>query len=107
MTIHTVYVYAILDYDWEDLSKPKSWRTDILAHKADDTETRVFLRELRLKAKLLPDFNPVPAQVAALKAQRKKALAEYTKSVAEINDRLSKLLCIEAPQAADDGKEFA
>lgn len=107
MTTHTVYVYATLDYNWKNLAEPKSWRTDIWTHKAPDAETRIFLCELSVEAEMPPGFNPVPAQVAALKAERAEALAKYQEAVASVNERLSKLLCIEAPQETDNGKEFS
>ena len=41
-----------------------------------------------------PEINVVAQQVAGLEAAKAKALADYQKTVAEINDRLSKLLAI-------------
>jgi len=40
------------------------------------------------------DFNPVAAEVAALEQQKVIALRAYQESVAEINERLSKLMAI-------------
>jgi hypothetical protein len=40
------------------------------------------------------DFNPVAAEVDALQARKAKALEDYQRTVAQINDRLSKLQAI-------------
>lgn len=49
----------------------------------------------------IPDeFDPVPAQVAALEAQKLAALADYRAAVGAINDRLQKLLAIECSSEA-------
>lgn len=40
------------------------------------------------------DFNPVAVEVGALEARKLKALADYQRTVAEINTRLSKLQAI-------------
>ena len=43
---------------------------------------------------LPPDFNPISAEIASLEAEKALALEQYQKSVARINDRLSKLQAI-------------
>lgn len=40
------------------------------------------------------EWNPVAAEVSALEKQKAEALAEYQKTVAHINGRLSKLLAL-------------
>ena len=43
----------------------------------------------------LPEnFNPVAAEVASLQEQKTQALEAYQRTVAELNERLSKLLAI-------------
>ena len=41
------------------------------------------------------DYDPREKQIAALEAQKKQAMAEFHKSVAEINDKISKLTALE------------
>ena len=43
-----------------------------------------------------PEINVIAAQVAGLEAGKLAALEEYQRTVAEINERLSKLLALEA-----------
>lgn len=40
------------------------------------------------------DWNPVAAEVATLEAQKKQALEDFQRTVAQINERLSKLQAI-------------
>ena len=46
------------------------------------------------------NFNPVAAEVESLNARKVQALQDYQNTVAQINDRLSKLLAIECGVAA-------
>jgi hypothetical protein len=41
------------------------------------------------------DFNPIPQQLAAIEKAKQEAHAEYHAKVVELNDRASKLLCLE------------
>ena len=44
----------------------------------------------------MPDsYDPRAQQVAALEALKQKVMADYHKSVTEINDRISKLMALE------------
>ena len=49
-----------------------------------------------IEVELPDDFNPISAQVQALQAKKAAVLAEYQKRVADINEQLSKLQCLEA-----------
>ena len=44
------------------------------------------------------DFNPILAQVDALKAQELKLCEEFRKRTKEIHDQISKLTCLEFTQ---------
>lgn len=44
------------------------------------------------------DFNPIAAQVEALKAQELKLCEEFRKRTKEIHDQISKLTCLEFTQ---------
>jgi hypothetical protein len=97
MTTYTQKIHLCMrqQYDWEAVPfGAKVWKPVLLTYKSADDEDCLFIREVEVAVDVPPDFNPVPAQVAALEAAKAKALAEYQKSVAEINERLSKLLCI-------------
>jgi hypothetical protein len=72
----------------------KEWLPHAWGCKVEETTDRIFLRQLQIKFEVPDDFNPIPHQVASLEREKAKALEEYQERVAEINDRLSKLLSI-------------
>ena len=41
------------------------------------------------------DFNPVPIQIDMLNAEKAKALDKYNERVFELNEKISKLQCLE------------
>lgn len=96
----TVYVFMELGYakcaDGSTDYSREEWRPAVWPLRVDDQDNRVFISEQQVTVEVPDDFNPVPAQVAALEAQKAAALAEYQKAVAQINDRLSKLLALSA-----------
>lgn len=63
---------------------------------------------LELPYTIPADFNPIPAVMAAAEAEKLKALEEYQKRVAEINEVCSRYLAIEAAPTAGEGnsKDF-
>ena len=89
-----IYVYMALRYDWSSADCARKWRPEVKAYKSDDTDESVFVGETTVTVEVPEDFNPIPAQVAALEREKLAALAAYQKSVADINERLSKLLAI-------------
>lgn len=103
MAQHTapIYVYMKYSYDYHATGVfRKEWRPEVKAYKTDDTDELVFVSAQSVTVEVPDDFNPIPAQVAALEAQKAVALAAYQRSVAEINERLSKLLAITNEVAA-------
>jgi hypothetical protein len=89
-----VHVFMAFEYRAPDYAC-KKWVPDLWHCKVDENEDRVYIGEQTVEVDIPDNFDPVPKQVAALEKEKLKALAEYTKTVAEINERLSKLLAIE------------
>jgi hypothetical protein len=73
---------------------PRVWIPKVWGCRVDDNEDRLFVSEQSIEVEVPDDFNPIPAQVAALEAQKAEALAKYQHSVALINKQLSKILAI-------------
>lgn len=69
------------------------WSVSSVKPQLDDETVAVIEHEFDVA---LPEVNIVAAQVSALEAARIKALDDYNRTVAEINERLSKLLALEA-----------
>lgn len=87
----TVFVY--MDYDYDYANGGKLWTPFFWRAKLEETPTRIFLCQAPLTLNLI-GFNPIPGQVAAIEQAKRDALAAYTKTVAELNEQLSKLLAI-------------
>ena len=97
----TAFVFMELKYqnDADEMtmySEPQVWGPTTWMCRVDDNSERIFVSEQVITVDVPDDFNPVPHQVAALEAERAEALALYQRSVASINERLSKLLAITA-----------
>ncbi len=77
-------------YAWEETGEYQIWFA-----KLDDDDTRAYIGEQEVEVEVPDNFDPRPKQIAALQRQRGKVMAEYQKTVDEINDRISKLQAIE------------
>jgi hypothetical protein len=82
-------------YDSKTFESRYEWLPSIRSYKSASTEDNVYIGEQTFTVEAPDDFNPVPAQVAAIEAEKLAAMAVYQKSVADCNERLSKLLAIE------------
>ena len=71
------------------------WTPTVYSFRMDETDERVFVSEQTVTVAVPDDFNPVPAQVAALKAEEAKALEKYLQTRDFIKARLDKLLALE------------
>jgi len=101
----TGWVFMVLEYAKApdgtcDYSVPKVWAPELWSCKVSEDDDRVFIGKQKFDCLIPDDFNPIPAQVAALHARKAAALADYQRTVAEINDRLSKLLALTNEVAA-------
>ena len=54
----------------------------------------VYIAPCSVEVEIPDDFNPIPAQVAALEKERREILAKSAKDVMMIDDRISKFTCI-------------
>ena len=67
----------------------------VYAYKLEDTEHRTYIGLQEVEIEVPTDYDPRKKQIAALEAQKKHAMAEFHKSVSEINDKISKLTALE------------
>lgn len=76
-----------------------SWETEgkflVCYVQLDDTQDRTYVGEQEIEIDIPDDYDPRAQQVAALEALKQKVMADYHKSVTDINDRISKLLALE------------
>ena len=76
-----------------------SWETEgkfqVCYCQLDDSEYRTYVGPQEVEIEVPDNYDPRAQQVAALEALKQKVMADYHKSVTEINDRISKLLALE------------
>jgi hypothetical protein len=77
-------------YSWQDKGE-----FQILYAKVHDNEDRTYVCEQVVEVEVPDNYDPRAQQIAALKKEKQKVMAEFTKTVTEINDRISKLQALE------------
>ena len=61
----------------------------------DDTQDRTYVGPQEIEIEVPDNYDPRAQQIAALETLKQKVMADYQKSVTEINDRISKLMALE------------
>lgn len=67
---------------------------EVFSFKAPDDESRTYVCEQEIEIEVPDDYDPRAQQIAALEKKKQRVMAEFTKTVTEINDRISKLQAI-------------
>jgi len=84
----TVYIHQ-QKYEWEDKEQYL-----VYSHKFDDTDYRQYICEQEIEIEIPDDFDPRAQQIAALEKEKQKVMADYQKTVTEINNRINNLKAI-------------
>ena len=90
MKIKTTIHIHFQKYTWEDKGE-----FQIFSFKLEDSDYRTYVGPQEIEIEVPNDYDPRAQQIAALEKQRTKVMADYQKSVMEINDRISKLQALE------------
>ena len=90
----TVTIHLFMEQVYKADYSGREWVPDVWSVKIDESERRIYVGPQEVTIEVPEEFNPVPKQVAALEAEKAKALAAYQRTVAELNERLSKLLAL-------------
>jgi hypothetical protein len=85
----TIYIY-FQKYDWQN-----EGTYQVLSFKANDDHTRTFVREQEIEIEVPDNYDPTVQQIAALEAQKARAMSDYNNTVMDINTRISKLQALE------------
>ena len=85
----TIHIYQS-QYPWDDAQK-----YDVFSIKLDDSEHRVYIGEQEIEIDVPNNYDPRAQQIAVLEKQKQKIMADFTKTVTGINDRISKLQALE------------
>jgi len=74
---------------WEDKGEFEIWFT-----KLDDDDHRTYVGSQEVEVEVPDDYDPRAQQVVALEKKKQKAMADYQRTVDEINEQISKLQAI-------------
>ena len=91
MKIKTTAHVHYQKYAWQEKGEYR-----LASFKLDDTAERTYVGEQEIDVDIPDDYDPRAQQIAALEALKQKVMADYHKSVMEINERINKLLALEA-----------
>lgn len=86
ITVHIHYV----KYVWD-----KEGAFEVWSVKMDDTDYRTFVGQQEIEIEVPDNYDPRAQQIAALEKQKQKVMADFQKSVEEINERISNLQALE------------
>ena len=90
MKIKTIVHIHNQQYSWEDAPT-----YTVFSVRLDDNESRTYVGPQEIEIDVPDDYDPRAQKIAALEKHKKKVMADYQKSVTEINDRISKLQALE------------
>jgi predicted DNA binding CopG/RHH family protein len=90
MKIKTIVHIHHNKYSWEQTGD-----YTVYSCKLDDTEHRTYVGEQEIEIEVPDDYDPRAQKIAALEKHKQKVMADYQKTVTEINARISKLQAIE------------
>jgi len=85
----TIYIH-FQKYEWET-----EGTYQVYSFKASDDDTRTFVCEQQIEIEVPDNYDPTAQQIAALEAQKARAMSDFNKTVMDINIRISKLQALE------------
>ena len=85
----TVHVYYH-KYTWEDKSEFQLFSCEI-----EDSEYRTYVGQQEIEIEVPENYDPRAQQVSALEKKKQKVMADFHKTVAEINEQISNLQALE------------
>jgi hypothetical protein len=68
--------------------------------KLDDCEHLTYVGAQEIEIEVPDDYDPRAQKIAALEKHKQKVMADFQKTVNEINERISKLQALEYTDAA-------
>jgi len=89
MKVKTTAHIHYCKYDWDTEGK-----FEVLSFKADDDNYRTYVGEQEIEIDVPENYDPRAQKISALEKQKQKVMAEYQKTVTEINEQISKLQAI-------------
>jgi hypothetical protein len=85
----TVHIFHS-KYSWENEGEYLAFYA-----KIDDDEHRTYIGEQEIEIEVPDNYDPRAQKIVALEKKKQKVMADYQKTVTEINERISKLQALE------------
>jgi hypothetical protein len=85
-----IYIYYS-KYPWDDVEK-----YDVYTIRLEDDEHKLCIGSQEIEIEVPNHFDPRAQQIAALEKQKQKVMADYHKTVTEINNRINNWKAITA-----------
>jgi hypothetical protein len=86
VTAHIFYS----QYYWEEKGEYL-----IFYAKIDDDDSRTYVGEQEIEIEVPDNYDPRAQKISALEKHKQKVMADYQKTLMQINERISKLQAIE------------
>ena len=77
-------------YSWDEEGS-----FEVFPFKFPDDDHRTYVGEQEIEVDVPDNYDPRAQQIAALEKHKQKVMADFQKSVDDINDRISKLQALE------------
>ena len=90
MKIKTTVHIHFVKYSWETQG-----RFEAMSYQIKDDTNYSYVGPQEIEVDVPEHFDPRPAQIAVLEAEKQKVMAEFQKSITIINERISKLQALE------------
>ena len=71
-------------------------RFEVFTFKFDDCDYRTYVCEQEIEIEVPDNYDPRAQQIEALEKQKQKVMADYQKTVTDINNRINNLKAITA-----------
>ena len=89
----TVHIY-FSQFSWE-----QNGNYTVFSCKLEDTECRTYVGDQEIEIDVPENYDPRAQKIAALEKQKQKIMADFQKSVTDINRRISELQALEYTDA--------
>jgi DNA-directed RNA polymerase beta' subunit len=77
-------------YTWQEEGK-----FVVFSWKCEDSESIAYVSSQEVEIEIPENYDPRAQQIAVLQKQKQKVMADFQKSVDDINERISKLQALE------------
>jgi hypothetical protein len=85
----TIHIY-FSKYSWEEKGEYA-----VYSFQVEDSEHRTYVRSQEIEIDVPDNYDSTAQKLAVLQKEKEKAQEEFSKKVASINERISKLQAIE------------